>query len=155
MIQRIQTLYLLAAALFGGLMFVLPLASFTTGADTFTLTALGLRDAAGETVQPVIYLTVLLAAAVALPLVTVFLYKRRFVQLRFCVAELVLLLGVGVLTGVYCYLCHRFFAGCYELYLSTVKVTVVFPLAALVCDFLALRGVVRDEKLVRSLDRIR
>lgn len=155
MIQRIQTLYLFAAALFCGLMFVVPMAGFATGADSFTLTALGLRNAAGETVQPVIYLTVLLALAAVLPLVTIFLYKRRFVQIRLCVAEMVLLLGACVLTGIYCYLCHRFFAGYYELYLSTVKVAVVFPLAALICDFLALRGVVRDEKLVRSLDRIR
>lgn len=155
MIQRIQTIYLLVAALFAGLMFVVPMARFSTGAEAFTLTALGLRNAAGETVQPVVYLTVLVAVAALLPLVTIFLYKRRFVQIRFCAAELVLLFGAGVVAGIYYYLCCRFFADYYEMSVHSMGAALLFPLAALVFDYLALRGVVRDEKLVRSLDRIR
>ena len=49
MIQRIQTLYLLLVVVLTGLALWLPLVDFTVGADTCTLTAFGLKDAAGIT----------------------------------------------------------------------------------------------------------
>ena len=52
------------------------------------------------------------------------------------------------------YLCNRYFADS-EFYSHTLKISLVFPLVCLVFDLLALRAIFRDEKLVRSLDRIR
>ena len=97
---------------------------------------------------------VLLALACALPLVTIFLFKRRLVQIRLCAVELVLLIGAGAMMGIYFYLCNRYFADS-EFYSHTLKISLVFPLVCLVFDLLALRAIFRDEKLVRSLDRIR
>lgn len=154
MIQRIQTLYLLLIVVLTGLALWLPLADFTVGADTYTLTAFGLKDAAGVTLQPALYLGIALAAASLLPLVTIFLFKRRLVQIRLCVVELVLLIGAEAMMGIYFYLCNRYFSGG-EFYSHTFKISLIFPLVCLVFDFLALRAVFRDEKLVRSLDRIR
>ena len=56
MIQRIQTLYLLLVVVLTGLALWLPLVDFTVGADTCTLTAFGLKDAAGITLLPTVYL---------------------------------------------------------------------------------------------------
>jgi hypothetical protein len=56
--------------------------------------------------------------------------------------------------GIYFYLCNRYFADS-EFYSHTLKISLVFPLVCLVFDLLALRAIFRDEKLVRSLDRIR
>lgn len=154
MIQRIQTLYLLLIVALTGLALWLPLADFTVGADTYTLTAFGLKDASGVTLQPALYLGVALAAACLLPLVTIFLFKRRLVQIRLCAVELVLLIGAEVMMGIYFYLCNRYFSGG-EFYSHTFKISLIFPLVCLIFDFLALRAVFRDEKLVRSLDRIR
>ena len=145
MIQRIQTLYLLLVVVLTGLALWLPLADFTVGADTCTLTAFGLKDAAGITLLPTVYLV---------PLVTIFLFKRRLVQIRLCAVELVLLIGAGAMMGIYFYLCNRYFADS-EFYSHTLKISLVFPLVCLVFDLLALRAIFRDEKLVRSLDRIR
>lgn len=75
MIQRIQTLYLLLVVVLTGLALWLPLVDFTVGADTCTLTAFGLKDAAGITLLPTVYLGVVLAATCLLPLVTIFLFK--------------------------------------------------------------------------------
>ena len=82
MIQRIQTLYLLLVVVLTGLALWLPLVDFTVGADTCTLTAFGLKDAAGITLLPTVYLGVVLVAACLVPLVTIFLFKRRLVQIR-------------------------------------------------------------------------
>lgn len=84
MIQRIQTLYLLLVVVLTGLALWLPLVDFTVGADTCTLTAFGLKDAAGITLLPTVYLGVVLVAACLVPLVTIFLFKRRLVQIRIC-----------------------------------------------------------------------
>ena len=132
----------------------LPLVDFPVGADTCTLTAFGLKDAAGITLLPTVYLGVVLVAACLVPLVTIFLFKRRLVQIRLCAVELVLLIGAGAMMGIYFYLCNRYFADS-EFYSHTLKISLVFPLVCLVFDLLALRAIFRDEKLVRSLDRIR
>lgn len=97
---------------------------------------------------------VVLVAACLVPLVTIFLFKRRLVQIRLCAVELVLLIGAGAMMGIYFYLCNRYFADS-EFYSHTLKISLVFPLVCLVFDLLALRAIFRDEKLVRSLDRIR
>ena len=145
MIQRIQTLYLLLVVVLTGLALWLPLVDFTVGADTCTLTAFGLKDAAGITLLPTVYLGVVLVAACLVPLVTIFLFKRRLVQIRLCAVELVLLVGAGAMMGIYFYLCNRYFAES-EFYSHTLKISLVFPLVCLVFDLLALRAIFRDEK---------
>ena len=107
MIQRIQTLYLLLVVVLTGLALWLPLVDFTVGADTCTLTAFGLKDAAGITLLPTVYLGVVLVAACLVPLVTFFLFKRRLVQIRLCAFEMGLLIVAGARMGYYFYLSNR------------------------------------------------
>ena len=112
MIQRIQTLYLLLVVVLTGLALWLPLVDFTVGADTCTLTAFGLKDAAGITLLPTVYLGVVLAAACLVPLVTIFLFKRRLVQIRLCVFAHEILRNLGMC--IYFYDCIAFiFPECY------------------------------------------
>ena len=93
MIQRIQTLYLLIIAALMAVTLFSGLAWFAGDAGEFGLYAFGLKTAEGELVQSTVYMGVLLALACALPLVTVFLFRRRLLQIRLCVVEMVLLLG--------------------------------------------------------------
>ena len=154
MIQRIQTLYLLLVVVLTGLALWLPLVDFTVGADTCTLTAFGLKDAAGITLLPTVYLGVVLVAACLVPLVTIFLFKRRLVDPVMC-------RRVGAP--------HRCRGDDGNSTFATVTSRTVnftpipaqnfarfFPLVCTGFDLLALRvAIFRDEKLVRSLDRIR
>ena len=94
MIQRIQTLYLLLAAGLVACAAFLPLASFASGGEEFRLYAFGLRTADGETVQSTLYMGILLALALVLPLTTIFLFKRRMLQFRLGVVEMILLLSL-------------------------------------------------------------
>ena len=154
MIQRIQTLYLLLVVVLTGLALWLPLADFTVGADTCTLTAFGLKDAAGITLLPTVYLGVVLVAACLLPLVTIFLFRRRLLQIRLCVVEMVLLLGSLVMEGVYYFLSWRVFSDL-TFHTQGFKPAIVLPLVCLLFAYLAARAIFRDELLVRAADRIR
>ena len=104
--------------------------------------------------QPAVYLGILLSAAALLPLVTVFLYRRRLLQIRLCVAEMVLLVGSAVMEGIYYYLGSRVVS---EFSFSThgVGISIALPVVSLLFAWLASRAIFRDELLVRSADRIR
>lgn len=153
MIQRIQTLYLVIATALMAVTIFTPMAQFFDGAQEFTLTAFALKDAAGVTAQPTLYMGILLAIAGVLPLIVVFLFKNRQLQIRLCAAEIVLLLGSLVVIAIHYYLSARLFESANGL--ESLKVGVIMPLIAIVFVALAIRAIFRDEVLVRSLDRIR
>ena len=154
MIQRIQTLYLLLAALLTGACLFLPLAHYTDGTAEYTLRASMLSDGESVSMLPTLYLCILMALSTLLPFVTIFLFKHRLLQVRLCVVELVLLAGCVIMEGIYCYLAYRAVS---ELPFGAVSIGVwtILPLIAIVFVVLAFRAIFRDEMLVRSLDRIR
>ena len=148
MIQRIQTLYLLLAAGLVACAAFLPLASFASGGEEFRLYAFGLRTADGETVQSTLYM------ALVLPLTTIFLFKRRMLQFRLGVVEMILLLGAQIVMGIYYFLSYRLFSS-FEFHAQSVKLPLVLPLIAMIFTYLAVRAIFRDELMIRSMDRIR
>ena len=147
MIQRIQTLYLLIIAALMAVTLFSGLAWFAGDAGEFGLYAFGLKTAEGELVQSTVYMGVLLALACALPLVTVFLFRRRLLQM-------VLLLGSLVMEGVYYFLSWRVFSDL-TFHTQGFKPAIVLPLVCLLFAYLAARAIFRDELLVRAADRIR
>lgn len=154
MIQRIQTLYLLLIVALTAVTLFAPLAWFGNDAGEFTLYAFSLKDGAGEAVQSAIYMGVLLAMACALPLLTIFLFRRRMLQLRLCVVELVLLAGAATMEAVYYFLSYRVFSVA-EFHTQGFRPAIALPLVCMLFAYLAARAIFRDELLVRSLDRIR
>ena len=131
-----------------------PLAWFAGEAGEFGLYAFSLKTAAGEAVQPTVYMGVVLALACVLPFITIFLFKRRLLQLRLCVVEMVLLVGSAVMEGVYYFLSYRVFAE-QTFHTQVLKPAVVLPLVCLLFAYLAARAFFRDELMVRAADRIR
>lgn len=154
MIQRIQSLYLLIAAALMAVMLFVPLAVFYAGQEQIVLGAFALRDGEGAVVLSAVYLGVLLAAVALLPLVTILLFRRRMMQIRLCIVEIVLLVGSLVMMGVYGYLAMQTVESL-TLAASNFRFVVVFPLVAIIFVVLAARAIFKDELLVRSLDRIR
>lgn len=53
---------------------------------------------------------ILLALALVLPLTTIFLFKRRMLQFRLGVVEMILLLGAQIVMGIYYFLSYRLFS---------------------------------------------
>ena len=100
MIQRIQSLYLLLVVALMSVTFFTPIAMFTVASgEVFTLSAFTLSSALQS--QSTLWLGILLSLATAIPLVTLFLFKNRMLQVRLCAVEIVLLLGCLVFMAIY------------------------------------------------------
>ena len=152
MIQRIQTLYLLLATAMMSLTLFLPLSTIVYGANELVLKAFTITGTEGVVQSLPTYLGALLVATTLLLLVIIFMYKKRMAQIRLCVAAIVLLLGSAAFIGLYSYRLCDILEG--DL-IFTLGFASLMPVVAIIPVVLAIRGIARDEALVRSLDRIR
>lgn len=152
MIQRIQTLYLFAVAALMATALFTPLANFMAGAEEYKLYAYALKGI--EQSYSAIYMGIIVALAAIVPLVNIFLYKKRLLQIRLCAVEIVLLLGSIVFMAIYYYLSNRMFTEL-EFHAQSLRIAAIFPLVSLILTYMASRAIFKDEMLVRSLDRIR
>ena len=98
---------------------------------------------------------IVLAVATLLPFITIFIFKRRLVQIRLCVSEIVLLLGSLLFIALYCYRMYDVLSQMFDTLNFTLGFASLMPLISIIFVALAMRAVARDEALVRSLDRIR
>ncbi len=155
MIQRIQTLYLLLAAVLMSLTLFLPLATIWQGGNEIIIKAWFADGTVGFKAPLPLYLGIILSVATALPFVTIFLYKKRMTQIRLCVSEIVLLLGSVAFIALYCYRMCDVLAELMQELNFTLGFAALMPVVAIIPMVLAIRGIAKDEALVRSLDRIR
>lgn len=154
MIQRIQSLYLLVATALLAVTVFTPIAAFTGGGTELILSAFRLADATGEYSESTLWMGVLLSLSALLPLVTIFLYKHRQLQIRLCGMEIVLLIGDIVFMTIYYLLAERV-VDATAFSASAIRFGAIMPAVSIVFVALAMRAIFRDELLVRSLDRIR
>ena len=139
MIQRIQTLWLLAATACAVLTFKF---SFYSGNQ---LDKDNLQEFKSLTAASNIFLIILTAILAAGCLFIIFLYKQRKLQLRFTIFMLL----VSIINLVlYFNQLNKFTSG-------TISLTSVFTFAIPLLVIVAARGIWKDEKLVKSLDRLR
>ncbi len=149
MIQRIQSIYLLLSALITGSMFFLTLAELANDGVAYELLYRGW--ATGEEVtMPTWALAILITLITLIPIIALFLYKKRFLQIRLCGLNMGLLVGT---TGMIYFLGNQ---SSKDLTAEVAyQVPMVFPLIALVFTFLAIKAIGKDEALIKSMDRIR
>jgi len=154
-LQRIQTVYLLAATVLMSLMLFLPLAEIATeGTGIYSVLSKGWYISGGETAElamatwPVFLLALVLAL---LSFINILLYRKRKLQLRICVYSIILAFG---LIGLIYYF---FVVGFRQLDdpAYALQFPLVLPAVFIILIYLAFRGIRKDEILVRSLDRIR
>ena len=156
MIQRIQSLYLLLVTIFMGVSLLFPLATFTIGGEEITVSAFAISsDKAGDFSHLSLSIGIALALSALLPFVVIFLYKRRMLQIRLCGIEVALLIGDVALMVASYIIMNNAAAEIAPDHNSVIGLAVVTPLASLILTVLAMRATLRDELLVRSLDRIR
>lgn len=155
MLQRIQTVYLLIAAILTGSLFFLTMAEMATMDELYRLNWRGIYlIEAGEPphlTMPAWALSILTIMATAISLLTIFLFKKRMIQIRLCSLNLGLNLG---LSGMIYYIGK---SGAKELGASELSFNwpLVLPLIAMILIYLALRAIGKDEALIRSMNRIR
>jgi phosphoglycerol transferase MdoB-like AlkP superfamily enzyme len=155
MIQRIQTLYLSVSSILSLLMFKGEFMNFkdNTG-SVLAVTFRGLIKGAGtvnnELLHSFVFITPLLLILVLLPLITLFLYKKRNIQLLFSR----ILVIISILFILVCGYCAYYVMTSYNTDIIPVLKT-IFPVLILLFSILASRGIKRDEDLVKSYDRLR
>lgn len=152
MIQRIQTLYLLAACILCVVTLCTPLAFFSTadGEPVATLYNLWMTKADGSRTFTYWALFALLLAVSTLTFMDIFLFRRRAFQMRVASFSMILLVGWYLAYAAFIWLFMS--AGQAEF---RPHWSVSLPFAAIVLLYLAFRGIYKDEQLVRSLDRLR
>ena len=148
MIQRIQTLYLLATGVLMSITLVFPLLVFQSGGMVYEMNALQLLGQ--EEAVSTIGLFIVGALSALTALITISFYKKRGVQIK--------------LTQLSSVLALLFIA--YTIYLGfdfstqfsaqwRPSIVAALPVISIILNCLAIKGIKADEALIRSLDRLR
>jgi len=152
MIQRPQTVFLLAVFILSLLMLSGPLAVITSGTHEVVLKAGGVFDLSGEKLEVSTWpLTVLVIGVAVLALLDILSYKNRVRQIRLTVFLIFLFAGM---TGMIFYYIH-FITGRFGDPQTIHQWRIVVPAIAVILLYLAFRGIRRDELLVKAYERIR
>lgn len=153
MIQRIQTVYLLIIVALTVATLFLPLAVLQSGDQLFVFAAAGVSTMAAqpELVYPTWGLFALATAISLLAFLTIFLFKKRILQIRLCVFNAILMIGFYALFAFF----YWNLGNQKEALSLSLKIAFSFPLVCLILNYLAIRNIGADEALVRSLDRLR
>jgi hypothetical protein len=131
----------------------LPLSVLQSGDHFFSFDVFGLNTLQGEKelIYPTWGLLVLDAVVLAIALITIFLFKKRMLQIRLTIFNTILLFGFY---GLFAYLIYGFKGEFGELNYA-LKYAASFPAVSIVLNYLAIRNIGADEALVRSLNRLR
>ena len=149
MIQRKQTVFLLLALLSLIVYLCLPIGKIEPqGMGVMTIWYnLGLVTDGMMRPQPMLFVDLVVTGILAF--IAIFMFKKRKVQARLCSVSMVL-----------CLTWYAYYAFCVLNEFQTggtfrIAFAACLPLVAFILLYLARRGVIADEKLVRSMDRIR
>jgi len=135
MIQRVQSIWLLLASVCG----------FSTLVASFYIGSVGTLPVEHFTAQSSILLVIFTVIAATLAAVTIFLYKNRSLQIKLAAATLV----ISILNLV------LYFIGIKKYTSGGIALAAVAAFAVPVFVLLAIRNIWKDEKLVKSTDRLR
>jgi len=144
MIQRIQTIYLLLAAIIsGGLVFSVSLWVESSGKIIFVSDLLSSSSVLIKTI-----LFSFISSSIA-SIIAVFLFKNR--QLQFVIGRLNMLLNFYLL-GVLIYVSQTISG---ETAVSEKGIGMFFPIIVILLLVMANKAIKKDEDLVKSVDRLR
>ena len=150
MIQRIQSLYLLAVVALGIALIWLPVVQLVTPEDAAELQVYELSALGGAPIQGVWGLLVTTILIPLLALIDIFLYRKRILQARLNIFTVMLCLGYYGVLAIYIWQAKLALGVEWHIlpYAS-------FPLVCFVLTLMATRRILKDEALVRAADRIR
>lgn len=150
MIQRIQSVYLLLIVIFYSFMLFLPIATF----GNYTYSVWSIKDSTGLAGIPTYYLGLLAVIIIGIAISTIFLYKNRPLQSKLGVAIFVLILVfLSLMFFVYPeFVISKLGGSEMQVNYTIYSFFGVLPLAFVL---LANKAIQKDEKLVKSADRLR
>jgi hypothetical protein len=154
MLQRVQTVWLSALTLLSLSLVRGGIIQFNPGDGTiFTLGFSGIsKDAGGisEVVSGFIGLPLTIVLIPVLAITAIFLYKKIKLQKTVTLLVIAFSLCLMIITLYYWYIISHKFNG-----VPVPGIKMSFPPVILVLAIMAYRGIVKDERLLKSYDRIR
>lgn len=158
MIQRPQTLFFLAIS-FVCLMLMFSDTTFyitkNTETDESCLVEYDetlMKAVDGESKEDNTWISLFAAVVGGLSFLSIFLFKNRKLQLLLASFNYLFILGIIVMMYMYSLNMDYFNASKAE---STYTFYALIPLALILLNFFAARGIRKDEQLIRSMDRLR
>ena len=118
----------------------------------FDASGLNTMTTPSELVSPAWALMALVIIIAIIAFKTIFLFKKRMLQIRLCVFNAILLIGFY---GLFAFFCWKIPGISENFHFRNVRIALSFPLICLILDYLAIRNIGADEMLVRSLNRLR
>lgn len=156
MIQRRQTIFMLLSAISCALLFFMPLAIVKGTSVDFTIWGWSTINDPKSYVWPIVVLTILMTV---LPFVSMFLYKKRMLQVRLCRIEMLLnIVFVGLVFLVYdkdYILAIQSIENDPETLKLACSFGLLMPVLSLIFEVFAIRGIKKDIDLLKSVDRLR
>lgn len=150
MIQRKQTIFLLLALAALIVCLCLPIGKLTNSATLGAEVAvynIGLYTSTGISAHPILFVDIVVIAT--LTFIDVFLYKKRKLQMKICVVNIILCL---VWYAYYAFMALSMFKG---IGTFSMSFAICLPLVAIILLALARSGIKADEELIKSMSRIR
>lgn len=135
MLQRIQTIWLLLAAVCG----------FATLKTSFYIGSIATAPASQLTAMSNIWLMILTIVSATIAVVSIFMYKNRPLQIKLVLATITLSIIILIL----------YYTQTQQYTVGGFALTSVIAIAVPVFLILAAMAIYKDEKLVKSVDRIR
>jgi len=157
MIQRIQTLYLSLAIVALILLFFFPMASFLSDLEYLKFYVTGVKNMVPDGVVPVSFtytlpMVIAVIAIAALAGTSIALYRNRTKQIQMTnIAVMLNILFILAVLFIYIPLVKKRTG----IEPDTTMIGIYLPVISLMFLVLANRAIKRDDKLVRSIDRLR
>ena len=155
MIQRIQSIYLLLAVLSMGALFIPDWSFASVMGDTSSMenaAQIMMSDGLFNTYDHIL-MAVLVGAGVLAGLACIFLYNDRKRQMSLSRIGMAAGFLLVILTAIFFYQDYQMMDS--GQYLIEIEYGILSPIFFLLFMWLALRNIRKDEKLVRSMDRLR
>lgn len=141
MIQRIQSLWLLLSTLCAALIWIIPVFG-GVGSDNLP------KD---FSIRESLILMFIVALATILPFITIFLFKSRSTQKKLIIINIIL----AAITIAAEYLMVEQFKNSFGIIQGNWQLSAILPFFIILFNVFAFRGIIHDEKLLSSADRMR
>ncbi len=155
MIQRMQSIYLFLVVLLMFFILIFPIAVLIIQDETvirfFSYSVKRIVNEESIKVFSTFPIFILALTIGIINFYNIFLFKKRIKQMRICVYNMLLMVGMIVLILYY----FNVIRNTFEITYYSFKIIMVLPIITIILNILAYRGIRRDELLVKSYERLR
>ncbi|MBC7915900.1 MAG: DUF4293 domain-containing protein [Pyrinomonadaceae bacterium] len=154
MIQRIQSIWFFLATVTFYALFLFAFVHYTDNGVTKALKVTGVYESVNEQVvrsQEFLGLTIATALIGALPFFAIFMFKDRKKQIAIAYVAIIAILGYFM----WLYQTTKSILGDFQVKAENYGIGILLPSITILFLIFAIKGIRKDEKLIRSTERLR